>query len=47
LSTVRHALFAATIHMTYLECEKKAKDFLDHWEQIKKGHDHEKLTGKE
>lgn len=47
MSTVRKALFTATIHMTYLECEKKAKDFLDHWEQIKKGHDHEKLIGKE
>jgi PRTRC genetic system protein A len=47
MSTVRKALFIATIRMTYLEREKKAKDFLDHWEQIKKGHDHEKLIGKE
>lgn len=47
MSTVRQALFTATVHMTYLECEMKAKEFLKHWETIKKGHDHEKLIGKE
>ena len=47
MSAVREALFTATIHMTYLECEKKAENFIAHWEQIKKGHDHEKLIGKE
>jgi hypothetical protein len=44
---VQQKLFTQTKQVTYLETERQAHAFIEHWEEIKKGHDHEKLIGKE
>ena len=42
---VQTALFAQTMQVAYLECERRANKFIEHWEQIKQGAKHEDLIG--